>query len=80
MSNKKNLQEMNIAELLDYQKQQISIYHKLTFEVENWVKTQEMVKRELRARKEELDFLELEAELDRKNQPDHLYGCFNNIH
>lgn len=80
MSNKKNLQDMSIAELLEYQQQQRDLFKKLLFECENWSKNQILIKNELRARTEELDFLELEAELDRKNQPQHLFEVYNNLH
>lgn len=82
MSNKKRnkLQEMSIKELLDYQDEQMDIYNRLKFEVDNWALTQKKIRLELMARKDELDFLELEAELDRKNQPAHLFEIYNNIH
>lgn len=82
MSNKKRtkIQEMSIKELLDYQEEQMVIYQKLKFEVDNWANMQRSIKKELAARKDDLIFLELEAEADRKDTADYLFEIYNNIH
>ena len=62
---KKNLNKMTNEELLDYKHKLDEVYHKLKFEVNNWVKISTSVQEALKQRKEEIDI-----ELDLLNSSD----------
>lgn len=78
--NKKNLAIMSINQLLAYRKELISIREKIEYEADNWIKAYDELEKELVERAGELDFLMLEAELDRTNSDDSNYGYLNNLH
>lgn len=78
--NKKNLANMSINQLLAYKQELISIREKIEYEADNWIKAYDKLENELAERVGELDFLMLEAELDRANSDESNYGYMNNLH
>lgn len=78
--NKKNLANMSINQLLAYRKELICIREKIEYEADNWIKAYDELEKELVERTGELDFLILEAELDRTSSDESNYGYMNNLH